>query len=71
MTKYKGGIGMQKKWQSKLLWASIATQVLSLLVLTGVVTPTDSEQFNLVIGGVLQLLVTVGVLNNPNDATKL
>jgi uncharacterized membrane protein len=57
----------QNRWKSPVVWASIATQILSILVLTGVLLPGLSDTINTVIGSVLQMLVVLGVLNNPTD----
>jgi uncharacterized membrane protein len=60
----------QSRWNSKVLWVSLAAQILSMLVLLNVITPTLSETINTVIGSVLQMLVVVGVLNSPTSADK-
>jgi len=61
---------MQNRFNSKVLWSAIVAQVIALAQLTGVF-----EQIGLdagVVGdfaaGVLQLLVLVGILNNPTDS---
>ena len=59
----------QNRIKSKVVWATLAAQILSILVLLEVVTPTQSEVINQVVGAVLQLLVVYGVLNNPTSAT--
>lgn len=61
----------QGKFRSKVLWAAVAAQVVSILLLTGVVDATQSETINNVIGGTLQILVLLGILNNPNDKANL
>lgn len=61
----------QVRWQSKVLWASIAAQVISILVLTGVIDLQQGEYFNQVIAAVLQLLVLFGVVNNPTNPDGL
>ena len=61
----------QNRLKSKVLWASVAAQVISILTLIGVIDVGAGETVNQVIGGLLQLLVLFGVLNNPTDATKM
>lgn len=61
---------MLKRFSSPVTILSIAAQVLSILVVLNVITPTESEAVNTVIGAVCQLLVTFGVLNNPTDANN-
>ena len=62
----------QNRWKSKVLWAAIAAQIISLLQLTGFFTAVglDTGLVGDVVAGVLQLLVLVGVLNSPTDAEK-
>lgn len=57
----------QSRWKSPVVWAAIAAQVLSVLVITGVIDPTRSETFNTLAASILQVLVAFGVLNNPTD----
>jgi len=61
----------QVRWQSKVLWLSIAAQVISILVLTGVINFEQGQYFNQVVGAVLQLLVLFGIVNNPTDSSGL
>lgn len=58
----------QIRLQSPVVWASIAAQVLALLVTLGVLDTGLSDAFNAVVLSALQLLVAFGVLNNPTDS---
>jgi len=57
----------QGRLKSPVVWTSITAQVLSVLVLLGVFDSGVSSAFNELIAGILQLLVVLGVLNNPTD----
>jgi uncharacterized membrane protein len=57
----------QNRWKSPVLWSSLAAQILSILLLTGVIDAGLSETINSIIGMVLQIGVAIGVLNNPTD----
>ncbi len=57
----------QNRLKSPVVWTSIAAQVLSLLVLLGIVDTGLSNALNSVVAAALQLLVVLGVLNNPKD----
>lgn len=57
----------QNRWKSPVLWGSIVAQILGILLLTGVVDTGLSETINQIAAGIMQLLVLVGVLNNPTD----
>ena len=61
----------QNRFQSPVLWASVAAQVLSILVLVGVIDTGMSETINAVVGSLLQLLATFGILNNPTNPSGL
>lgn len=60
----------QNRWKSPVLWAAIVAQVLSILLMVGAIDIAMSDLVNQVAGGVLQLGVLVGVLNNPTDKSK-
>ena len=55
----------QNRFKSPVVWAALVAQILSILVLLDVVSPTQSETINQVVAAVLQMLVAFGVLNNP------
>ena len=57
----------QNRLRSKVVWASVAAQIVSILVLVGVIDTGLGETINIIAGGVLQLLSTFGILNNPTD----
>ena len=56
----------QPWYKSYTVWISLAGQLFGLLVLIGVIDVTQSEVWLKVVIAVGQLLVTVGILNNPN-----
>ena len=55
----------QNRFQSPVVWASIAAQMLSLLVVLGVIDTGLSDAVNAAVVSALEVLVAVGVLNNP------
>lgn len=57
----------QNRFKSPVLWASLAAQLLSMLVLVGAIDTGVSEAVEAVIAAVLQLLAAFGVLNNPTN----
>ena len=68
--KKERGTAMQNRWRSKVLWASLLAQVVSILLLTGVLSAGQADMINQVAALVLQIGVIVGVINNPTDAEK-
>lgn len=63
----KGANMEQNRFKSPVLWSSLAAQLLSILVLLGVIDTGLSEPINGVVGAVLQLLAAFGVVNNPTN----
>ncbi len=62
---------MKEKLRSKVLWGSIAAQVVAILIAAGKIDAGMGDTINSTLAGVMQILVTVGILNNPNDASRL
>lgn len=59
-----------ERLKSWAVWVAVVAQILSILVLLEVITPTQSEQYNQIIGYILQLGVAFGVLNNPTEPDR-
>ena len=55
----------QNRLKSKVVWITVAAQLLGVLVALGVITPTNSDLINKLIVAALEVLVAFGVLNNP------
>jgi phi LC3 family holin len=62
----------QNRFKSAVLWTSIVAQVIVILQLTGALKAMglDAGYIGNIVATVLQLLVTVGVLNDPTTADK-
>jgi uncharacterized membrane protein len=58
---------MQNRFKSKVTWATIAALILSMLVTTGALQPTQSVVINGVAVALLDALVVFGILNNPTN----
>jgi uncharacterized membrane protein len=61
---------LQNRLKSPVVWTSVTAQVLSLMVLLGVFDAGLSDAVKNVAAAALQLLVVLGVLNNPTDSTS-
>ncbi len=61
----------QSRWRSKVLWAAILAQIVSILMMVGVIDVGAGEVINNVGGGVLQLLALFGIINNPTDKSHM
>lgn len=58
---------MMKRLLSPVTIAAVASQLLSILIVLEVITPSESDVINTLLAALLELLVTFGVLNNPTD----
>lgn len=61
----------QNRYQSAVLWGALAAQLLSMLVLLGVIDTGLSDAIEGVVASLLQLLVAFGVLNNPTNPSGM
>lgn len=63
---------MQSRWRSKVLWAAIAAQIISIMQLTGTFEAVgiDAGKAGDIVATVLQFLCLIGILNNPTDSTN-
>lgn len=57
----------QSRWRSPVLWMAIISQVLGILVITNVIPLDIADHYRAVLILVLELLTTVGILNNATD----
>ena len=57
----------QNRLRSPLFWSALSAQLLSLLVLTGVFDPHWTAPAENLTCAVLEILVAVGLLNNPTN----
>ena len=58
---------MQNRFKSKVLWISIGTQIISMLIALGVIDTGCSELFETILVSVCELFVAFGILNNPTS----
>lgn len=55
----------QNRLYSPVVWGTIVSQLLAIMIALDIVDVAQSEVINNVVVAVLQLLVTFGILNNP------
>jgi len=57
----------QSRWKSWVLWSAIVAQVIAICQMSGVFVKLGIDAGNVgdVVAGVLQLLVVMGILNDP------
>lgn len=56
-----------KRFLSPVTIAAVCAQILSILVIFEVITPSESESINTAIVALLEVFKTFAVLNNPTD----
>jgi uncharacterized membrane protein len=63
----------QSRWKSAILWSAIIAQVIAILQLTGAFKAIglDAGYVGNITATVLQLLVIIGVVNNPENPTSI
>jgi len=61
----------QSRWKSAVLWGAIISQVISLMQLLGIFTKLGINfgYVGTVAAAVLQIFVTIGIINNPQNPT--
>ena len=58
----------RNRFKSPVLWSTLATQVLAILLLIGVIDIGQSTAVEGIIVGILEILTTIGILNDPTSA---
>lgn len=58
---------MQNRLKSPVFWASIVAQILSILVITGVIDAGQSDSITAIVTAVLEAFTVFGLLNNPTN----
>lgn len=61
---------LKNRLKSPVVWTSLIAQILAILLLTEVISVTESQVVEQVVALVMQILVAVGVFNNPTDRTN-
>lgn len=61
----------QNRFTSVLMWSSVLAQTVIIMQVTGLLTISEIEIVNGVATAVLQILVLLGVLNNPTSKDKI
>lgn len=57
----------QNRFKSPVVWSTLATQLLSILVVVGVIDTGMSKALEAVVLAILNVLGMVGILNNPTS----
>lgn len=65
-------VEIQSRWKSKYMWAALISQIVAILEFAGFWKSigVDFGWVNTLVAMVLQLLVTIGILNSSTDANN-
>lgn len=61
----------QNRFKSPVLWSALVAQMLSMLIVLGVIDTGLGDVIEGVVAALLELLVAFGVLNNPTDKSAM
>lgn len=61
----------QNRFRSPVVWASLASQIIAILIILGVIDTGLGDTIDGVVAAVLELLTSFGVLNNPTSKTTM
>lgn len=61
---------IRNRLKSPIVWMSIASQILSVMVLLGVIGQEWSNAITGIVSALLEALTIFGVLNNPTSSEK-
>ena len=64
---------MQSRFKSKVFWAALVAQIISIIGYLGLFEAWNimPDQVEIIVASVLQLLVLFGILNNPTNPAAL
>lgn len=57
----------QNRFKSPVLWSSLASQVLAMLIVLGVIDTGMSDAIKALVVALLDILGLLGILNNPTS----
>ena len=58
---------MQDRLKSKVLWVAVAALIISSLITMNLISVAESEQVNIIVANVLDILALLGIFNNPTS----
>ena len=61
----------QNRFKSPVLWSSLASQILAMLIVLGVIDTGMSEAIKALVVALLEILGLFGIVNNPTSKTTL
>lgn len=60
----------QNRLRSPVVWTSVISQIITIMMSIGLIDSQMSEVTQTIVTGILQVLIILGVLNNPTDITN-
>ena len=59
---------MQNRWKSPVLWMAVISQIMGIIILANLLPIELADHYKAILFAILELLTTIGVLNNPKDS---
>lgn len=60
----------QNRFRSPVVWVSLATLIVGLLMQVGIIGDTENKQIMQIVGTIIEMLTVIGILNNPTNKTQ-
>lgn len=60
----------QNRLKSPVVWTAVISQIITIMMSIGLIDSQMSEVTQTIVTGILQVLIILGVLNNPTDITN-
>lgn len=57
----------QNRFRSKVLWLTVATLIVGLLMQLGIIGDAENKHIMEIVGTILEIFSIFGILNNPTD----
>lgn len=57
----------QNRLYSPVVWIAVVSQILSILIIMGVINVAQQEAINQIAAAILQILTVFGILNDPTS----
>ena len=61
----------QNRFKSWVVYTAVAAQIFAILLLAGILAPEAAETGKNIVTAVLEILVLLGVLNNPTSKDRV
>ena len=61
----------QNRFKSWVVWSAVAAQIFAILLMAEILAPGSAETGKNIVTAILEILVLLGVLNNPTSKDRV